>query len=85
MPYEAKDGDGSLFRNEKKGDNEKAPDYTGKLLMGGEEYALAGWVKPGKDGKKAWLSVRCKRKDESAHGQNTKAEQAQDDGEKLPF
>ena len=41
---------GSLFRNDKKG-NEKAPDYTGKAVIDGVEMRHAAWIKsvPGKD------------------------------------
>lgn len=40
---------GVLFKNDKKG-NEKAPDYTGKLNVGGKEWSLAGWKKESKAG-----------------------------------
>lgn len=55
MAFELKEGQGSLFKNDKKG-NEKAPDYTGNVLVGGEKKRLAAWVKEGKSGK--FLSVQ---------------------------
>jgi len=46
---------GVLFKNDKKG-NEKAPDYKGKLKVGGKDYDLAAWVRQGKNGN--FLSVK---------------------------
>jgi len=39
---------GVLFTNDKKG-NEKAPEYKGKINIGGKDYDLAGWKKQGKN------------------------------------
>ena len=43
---------GILFKNEDKGSNERAPDYTGKINFGGVEKRLAAWIKTGRTGKK---------------------------------
>ena len=44
MAYEKKEGDVSIFKNEKKtADNQ--PDYTGELLWKGETVRLAFWKK----------------------------------------
>ena len=63
MAYELKDGQGSFFKNDKKG-NEKAPDYRGELNIGGTTYKLAGWIKDGQRGK--WMSLKVEPKDEQA-------------------
>jgi len=55
LAYEMKDGQGSLFRNDKK-TGDKSPDYTGKIKWNGKEYRLAGWLKEGRTGK--FLSVQ---------------------------
>ena len=47
---------GILFKNDKRG-NEKAPDFTGKLDVGGIEYRLAAWIKEGARGKFITLKV----------------------------
>ena len=47
---------GILFPNDKRG-NEKAPDYTGKLNVGGTEYRLAAWINTGEKGKYMSLKV----------------------------
>jgi len=50
MAWEHREGSGSLFKNDQKG-NEKAPGYRGEILLGGVLYELAGWVKEGNTGK----------------------------------
>lgn len=40
---------GNLFKNFKK-KNDKQPDYTGKLNVGGYEWLISAWVKPTKSG-----------------------------------
>ena len=49
--YEQKEGQGSLFKNEKT-TAENQPDYNGNIMQGGTLYELAGWVKETKAGKK---------------------------------
>ena len=55
MAYEQKPGQGSLFKNDKKG-NENAPDYNGTANIDGTTYRLSGWIKEGKSGK--WMSLK---------------------------
>lgn len=59
MAYEQKDGGGSLFPNDKKG-NERAPDWSGTFLLGGEWYKIAGWYKDGRSGQFLSLKVEPK-------------------------
>lgn len=54
MAYEQKEGQGSLFRNDKQG-NERRPDYRGTIKINGKVYRLSAWVKDGQKGK--WLSL----------------------------
>jgi len=57
MAFEMKPGSGTLFRNDKDG-NDKRPDYRGELkLADGEVIKLAGWIKEGAKGKFLSLSV----------------------------
>jgi hypothetical protein len=60
MAFELKDGQGTMFVNDKKG-NEKAPDRRGELMLNGVMYEIAGWVKQGQRG--PWMSISCKPKD----------------------
>lgn len=44
MAYEQRDGDISVFTNDKKG-NDKAPDWKGTALIDGQKYEVAFWTK----------------------------------------
>lgn len=48
---------GILFKNDYKKDNEKAPDYKGKINVDGKELELAAWVRKGEKGSFMSLSV----------------------------
>ena len=51
---------GALFPNDKKG-NEKRPDFTGDLNVGGVEYRLSAWKKASKQGNNCLsISVQLK-------------------------
>lgn len=68
---------GVLFKVREKR-SEKAPDYTGKVQVDGEEYRLAGWIRTGKSGAK-FLSLKVSVADE-----DTPRRPASDD-EEVPF
>lgn len=55
MAYEQREWDGILFRNDKKG-NERAPDWTGNVVIRGEKFRLAAWTKTGRGGE--FLSLK---------------------------
>jgi hypothetical protein len=59
MAYEMREGSGSLFRNDKDG-NEKRPDYRGDALINGEVLEISAWIKEGKNGKFMSLSFKPK-------------------------
>ena len=52
---------GVLFPNDKKG-NEKRPDFTGDLNVGGVEYRLSAWKKASKRGNN-FLSISVQLKE----------------------
>ena len=54
--YEERDMSGVLWREREK-KSEKHPDYTGRLLIDGTTYRLAGWIKEGAKGKFLSLAV----------------------------
>ena len=56
MPFELKDGDGSLFFNSRK-TKENHPDYTGRVQLDGRQYRIAGWKRATKAGA-GYLSLR---------------------------
>ena len=84
MAYEAKPGQFSLFKNEKK-EKESQPDYNGSGMdLNGQECWISAWVKR-PDGKKPFFSISIQPKDEQAakvEPVKVKAEVVTDD---LPF
>ncbi|PJZ51839.1 DUF736 family protein [Leptospira adleri] len=48
--YALKEKKGSLFSNATK-EKETQPDYTGKVLLEGKTYRLAGWIRKSATGK----------------------------------
>lgn len=61
MSYELKDGQGSLFKNNKTKDTQ--PDYTGEVKINNKVYRLSAWIKEGKNGK--FMSLSCQESQES--------------------
>ena len=57
---------GALFRNEKK-ENDKQPDYTGKINVDGVDKRLAAWVSESRAGKK-YFSIRVSEFQEQQAG-----------------
>ncbi len=62
MAFELKEGQGTLFANDKEG-NDKRPDRRGELNIGGTVYRLSGWIKQGKNGPWLSLSAELPRRD----------------------
>lgn len=56
MAYEYKEGQGSLFINNKDG-VESRPDRTGKAMIGGKMYRISGWIKESTNGGNPFLSL----------------------------
>ena len=46
MAYELRDGSGSLFRNEKKQEGERTPDYRGDAMVNGKRVEIVGFMMP---------------------------------------
>lgn len=59
--YEIKEGQGSMFVNDKKG-VENRPDWNGSIKVNGVEMWCSAWKKCTKDGK-PWLSLSVKPKE----------------------
>jgi uncharacterized protein (DUF736 family) len=77
MAYELRDGQGSLFRNDKEG-NDKRPDYRGQINIGGTFYDVSGWIKEGKKGK--WMSLKV----QLPHSSNSIHEAPKSDADERP-
>lgn len=61
-------GRGVLFKNDRKTEGDKKPEYTGSLNVDGVEFFLDAWLKVGKSGAK-FMSVSVKRKDKQPEQQ----------------
>lgn len=48
---DTRDNSGALFR-ERDRKSDRAPEYTGKAMIGGKEYRVAAWIKEGRSGQK---------------------------------
>lgn len=57
MAFEQKEGQGALFKNDRKAQPNQ-PDYTGNALVGGVTMRVAAWIKEGKKGKFMSLSIQ---------------------------
>ena len=74
---------GTLYRNENK-QEEKHPDYSGSINVGGKDYWLSGWIKESKKDGKKFFSLSVKPKDSVK--QKPKAKQEDDMPEdQIPF
>ena len=80
--YEQQDNSGALFRNSKKQEGDKLPDYNGTIKINGVEKQIAGWVRQGAKG--SFLSLKISepyKKPLDAKVVKTKVEDSGD----LPF
>ena len=55
--YQQKDGQGILFKNDRK-TKDSQPDYSGSVTVDGKKRSIAGWIKEGKKRKFMSLSVK---------------------------
>lgn len=77
MAYELREGQGTLFKNDKR-EKDSQPNARGEALIDGVLYEVAAWTKEGRKGKFQFLSF--KRKD-----QRREPDDRPDDGRDLPF
>lgn len=49
--YQQQDGNGILFKNERK-QQDNSPDYSGTVTVDGKQRRIAGWIKTGQSGKR---------------------------------
>jgi uncharacterized protein (DUF736 family) len=82
MAGQDRDMSGVLFKNDRR-ENDRQPDYNGRIQVNGEDFWLSAWIKEGKSGVK-FMSLAVKPKDaEQRPAQSQASEQPVDDG--IPF
>lgn len=81
MSYEKKEGQGSLFVNDKK--NDKQPDFVGEGLFEGKTIKISAWKKVSKGGKH-YLSLSLQKPLESEKNK-TKSDNADPFGDEVPW
>jgi len=91
MAYEMKDGEGSLFRNERR-ETDEQPTHKGSCKLDGVEYWISGWVNTaGPNAKNPGLKffgLRFQEKDNGfshAPRSSEKVGQANDFDDDIPF
>lgn len=77
MSFQYQPGSGSLFTNDKEG-NDKRPDYRGDINIDGKNYRIAGWIKEGKKGAFISLKVDDKAAPDMASRVDSKPAQQRD-------
>lgn len=84
MAFELKPGQGSLFQNDKQG-NEQRPDYRGTVNIDGTLYELSGWKKRSKN-QVVWVSLSAKVQERRESG-GERSPSRREDGvdEDIPF
>lgn len=78
--FEIKENQGIIFRNRKKTEGDKLPDYSGTINVDGSEKQIALWVKQGK--KEKFFSVKISEPYKKETNEQPKDQQGSDD---LPF
>jgi uncharacterized protein (DUF736 family) len=82
MAFEQRDNSGSLFKNEKK-EQENHPDYNGTCMVDGEMYYMNAWLKKSQSGK-TFMSFAFKPKEEKQEDRKP-APQRRGGGDDAPF
>ena len=84
MSYEQQDNSGTLFRNTRKQEGDKQPDYNGTIKVDGVEKQIAGWVRQGAKG--TFLSLKVSEPYKKPEVVNAKVIQPKvEDSDGLPF
>jgi hypothetical protein len=75
---------GAIFKNDRREEGTKQPEYNGSLNVEGVEYWLSAWVKESKTGKK-FFSVAIKRKEPKQRPTGGMSSLADDMDDSIPF
>ena len=64
MAYEHREGQGSLFKNDKK--NERQPDFKGTIMIKGTLYNISAWSRTAQNGRE-YISLQAEEKTEDGN------------------
>jgi len=78
MAYEQKDFSGVLFRNDKRGDDERQPQAKGSAVVDGVEYWVSAWTNTAKESGEKYQKLSFKRK-EAVAAPKAKREERQEE------
>lgn len=67
MAYQHKEGQGSLFKNEKQ--NERQPDFRGSIMIKGVTYNISAWNRTSQNGRQ-YLSLQAEEQNGDARPNN---------------
>ncbi len=86
MAYQLKDGNGSLFNNDRK-EKDTHPDLAGSIMLNGKEYWLSGWKKQGSKGEFISIALGQEKKNSNfkAAGSDELPKNTIADDENIPF
>lgn len=82
MAYKLKEGQGSLFKNERR-EKDTHPNLQGTILVAGVEYWIKGWTNEGAKGR--WISLSVKPKEAAKPAAKAQKPADDDDFEPIPF
>jgi uncharacterized protein (DUF736 family) len=74
---------GVLFKNDKEG-NEKRPDYTGSINVGGQEFWLSAWIRESQKGAK-FMSLSITEKEQKPASKTHQPVQEPELEDDIPF
>jgi hypothetical protein len=83
MSYVQKDGQGSLFKNDRK-EKDTHPDYKGSITINGQEMWLSAWIKKSDRGTFMSLSAQPKQQQPPARAP-APARKSADMDDDIPF
>jgi len=75
---------GTLFKNDRAGDNPKAPQYKGSINVNGQEMWLSAWVKTSQKGTQ-FMSLSVQPKDAQYTPTQQQPAPTQQQNDEIPF
>jgi hypothetical protein len=85
MAFEHKEGQGSLFKNDKRTEMNNQPHAKGDALIGGVVYTISAWTKDGAKGRFQSLKIEPKQPRQEAPPQEGYAGPDDIKDDEIPF